>query len=71
MIAESHLSIHTWPEVGYAAVDVFTCNGRIPETVQSYIAETLAATQVSAIEVKRGILPAGQLTPAGAIQHAR
>jgi len=28
VIAESHLSIHTWPEHGYAAVDVFTCGDR-------------------------------------------
>lgn len=27
MISESHLSIHTWPEHGYAAVDLFTCGG--------------------------------------------
>ena len=25
LLAESHISIHTWPEIGYAAVDVFTC----------------------------------------------
>lgn len=28
VIAESHISIHTWPEVGYAALDVFTCGHR-------------------------------------------
>lgn len=58
MIAESHLSIHTWPEYGYAAVDVFTCNGEIPDSVLSRISDTLKATQVHAIEVKRGILSA-------------
>ena len=28
LLAESHISIHTWPEAGYAAVDVFTCGDR-------------------------------------------
>lgn len=27
LLAESHISIHTWPELGYAAVDVFSCSG--------------------------------------------
>lgn len=56
MIAESHLSIHTWPEHQYAAVDVFTCNGAIPDEVQSCIAETLKASQVTAVEIRRGVL---------------
>lgn len=29
VISESHLTIHTWPELGYAAVDVFTCGNKI------------------------------------------
>jgi S-adenosylmethionine decarboxylase len=33
LLAESHISIHTWPESGYAAVDVFTCGDHtLPET---------------------------------------
>ena len=32
LLAESHISIHTWPEIGYAAIDVFTCgNHTMPE----------------------------------------
>jgi S-adenosylmethionine decarboxylase len=32
LLAESHISIHTWPESGYAAVDVFTCGDHtVPE----------------------------------------
>jgi S-adenosylmethionine decarboxylase len=33
VIAESHLAIHTWPEYGYAAVDVFTCGDLIDPRV--------------------------------------
>ena len=30
VLAESHISIHTWPEKGYAALDIFMCNGMNP-----------------------------------------
>ncbi|MBQ8011002.1 MAG: adenosylmethionine decarboxylase [Oscillospiraceae bacterium] len=33
VISASHFSIHTWPEYGYAAVDVFSCSDDVPETV--------------------------------------
>ncbi|MEN9341981.1 MAG: hypothetical protein RIQ54_237 [Candidatus Parcubacteria bacterium] len=42
LLAESHISIHTWPEVGYAAVDVFTCGDTIqPQKAINYIIEKL------------------------------
>jgi S-adenosylmethionine decarboxylase proenzyme len=57
VIAESHLSIHTWPEHRYAAVDVFTCgHGLVTSTVVDLLTERLRAGHVSAVEVQRGIL---------------
>ena len=38
LLAESHISIHTWPELGYAAIDVYTCGiSTKPETACSYL----------------------------------
>ncbi|OFI07766.1 S-adenosylmethionine decarboxylase proenzyme precursor [Clostridium acetireducens DSM 10703] len=56
VISESHLTIHTWPELGYAAVDVFTCGDRInPWDACNYITEWLEAKNMTATEVKRGL----------------
>ena len=61
VIAESHLSIHTWPEYGYAAVDVFTCGKLIDPTVAARsLVKRLKAKQVNLIEVKRGIIDINQ-----------
>ena len=44
LLAESHISIHTWPEVGYAAADVFTCGSHcVPQQASQYLANTLQA----------------------------
>ncbi len=57
VIAESHLSIHTWPEYGYAAVDIFTCGDLIkPETAASYLIERFGSLNPSVVEMKRGII---------------
>jgi S-adenosylmethionine decarboxylase len=43
-LAESHISIHTWPESGYAAVDVFTCGDHtMPERACQVLAAELSA----------------------------
>jgi S-adenosylmethionine decarboxylase proenzyme len=56
-IAESHISIHTWPEYRYAAVDVFTCGTAVdPEKAAKLITEKLGARSHSLIELRRGIL---------------
>lgn len=55
IIGESHLSIHTWPEYGYAAVDVFVCGGRDPRRALEVIVKELKPRKVRALEVRRGI----------------
>lgn len=56
VIAESHLAIHTWPELGYAAIDIYTCgNTTDPWKACYYVAERLSAQDLSVSEVKRGI----------------
>jgi S-adenosylmethionine decarboxylase len=57
IIAESHLSIHTWPEFSFAAVDIFTCGEVIePAKAVKPLAERLKAKSTSFIELKRGVL---------------
>ncbi len=57
IIAESHLSIHTWPEYGYAAVDVFTCGTSVqPEKAAEVIIEKLGSRHHSVVEIPRGVL---------------
>ncbi|MDI9462969.1 MAG: adenosylmethionine decarboxylase [Bacillota bacterium] len=56
VISESHLTIHTWPELGYAAVDVFTCGTKVDPWVScNYLKEHLAAERLTAQEIARGI----------------
>jgi S-adenosylmethionine decarboxylase len=56
ILAESHLSIHTWPEKGYAAMDFYTCGDHTnPWAACEYAAATLRASSVLATELKRGI----------------
>ncbi|RMG60108.1 MAG: adenosylmethionine decarboxylase [Bacteroidetes bacterium] len=43
IIEESHLTIHTWPELGYAAIDVFTCGPADPQAAASFLKEALGA----------------------------
>ncbi len=57
-IAESHLCIHTWPEHGYAAVDIFTCGDAFdPRAAAHYLIQRLQSQEPSIVEMKRGFLP--------------
>ncbi len=57
-ISESHFSIHTWPEYGYAAVDVFTCGTSFhPRKAAEFILKRLEAKDSEITEIKRGFIP--------------
>lgn len=57
VISESHLAIHTWPELGYAAVDVFTCGDRVnPWVACNFLTNHFKAGHMAATEIKRGII---------------
>jgi len=57
VIAESHLTVHTWPEYAYAAIDIFTCGDVIkPEVAASYLIRQFESKSPSIVEMKRGIL---------------
>ena len=56
LLAESHISIHTWPEHGYAAVDVFMCGDAQPMVAASLIRERTGAARSELRECARGVL---------------
>ena len=60
VVEESHLSIHTWPEHGYAAVDFFTCGESSPERAHEVLFAGLRAQCAEVILVDRGTGAPGQ-----------
>ncbi len=57
VIAESHLFIHTWPEYGYAAADIFTCGNYVqPGKAAKVLIEKLGSKNHSTTDIPRGIL---------------
>ena len=55
VIAESHLSVHTWPESGYVAVDIYTCGGLDPRSGFHRLASRLGARSGRVQEIVRGL----------------
>ncbi|HHV55637.1 MAG TPA: S-adenosylmethionine decarboxylase proenzyme [Firmicutes bacterium] len=67
VISESHLAIHTWPEYGYAAIDVFTCGERVnPRIACDLILRRLGAKEHQESELRRGTFPPLLETPLAA-----
>ncbi len=66
VIAESHFSVHTWPEYGYCALDIFTCGEQIDsDKALHFLKEKFKAKSMSIMELKRGTLD----VPEGELRH--
>ena len=61
VIAESHITIHTWPEYAYAAIDIFTCGDALkPEVAARYLIQRFQSKDPSIVKMKRGLLLRGE-----------
>ncbi len=55
LLAESHISIHTWPEYGYAALDVFVCGQANPQIAVDVLKSSFNADRVEVERISRGV----------------
>jgi S-adenosylmethionine decarboxylase proenzyme len=62
LLAESHMSVHTWPEHAYVSVDVYTCGGCDPDLAIPVLAEGFGAARVELTRVVRGLEGAPEVT---------
>lgn len=70
LLSESHMSIHTWPEHGYAAVDVFTCGGS-PKEALAELGRRLDVERMDVEEMDRGLVGQAPPRPADSVRHRR
>lgn len=54
-LAESHISVHTWPEHGYMAIDIFMCGDCNPRVSSSYIAKNIQMRVMRPSMIIRGL----------------
>ncbi|WP_282169477.1 adenosylmethionine decarboxylase [Ruegeria atlantica] len=65
LLAESHISIHTWPEHGYAAIDIFMCGDAEPQRSLDVLKSYFRPQRIEVQSIKRGLI--GQNVPRLAI----
>ncbi len=68
LLSESHMSIHTWPEHGYAAVDIFTCGGAAREALEE-LKRRLDVEHMDVQELDRGVVGSAQPRTASAVGY--
>jgi S-adenosylmethionine decarboxylase len=56
VLAESHISVHSWPEKGFAAFDVFSCGDSTPEKAVNILQQAFSAESVKVTALKRGLV---------------
>ena len=57
LLAESHISISTWPEINYVAIDIFTCGEKsMPYKALEYLKKEFQPKKVKIKEIKRGVI---------------
>jgi S-adenosylmethionine decarboxylase proenzyme len=61
LLEESHVSVHSWPEQRYAAIDLFTCGATDPGAAVALLSAALGATRTEQLRVARGQLAGPRL----------
>lgn len=59
VLAESHISVHTWPERAYAAFDVFMCGDAVPHVAMTELKKAFKPECLEVVEHRRGIVESG------------
>ena len=54
VLAESHISVHTWPENGYAALDIFMCGDAEPQATIAVLRDAFKPERLAVEEILRG-----------------
>ena len=57
LLAESHIALHSWPEMNYLAIDIFTCGEKaMPKTALLVLKKYFQPKKVKIIKIKRGVI---------------